>query len=41
MFHLKISNKISHELNMNNLIVQEEELNISDEQVVYIYNYLS
>ncbi|KAL4097405.1 hypothetical protein QTP88_022191 [Uroleucon formosanum] len=32
MFHLKISNKISHELNMNNLIVQEEELNISDEQ---------
>lgn len=34
IFHLKISNKISHELNMNNIIVQEEEINISDKQVV-------
>lgn len=41
MFHLKISNKIGHQLNMNNLIVQDEELNISVEKVVYIYNYLS
>jgi len=41
MFHLKISNKISHEINMNNLIVQEEEINNSDKQVVYICNYLS
>ncbi|XP_060863531.1 uncharacterized protein LOC132940124 [Metopolophium dirhodum] len=32
IFHLKISNKISHELNMNNIIAQQEEINISDKQ---------
>jgi len=36
MFHLKISNEINHKINMNNLIVQEEEINISDKQVVYL-----
>lgn len=37
MFHLKISNEINHKINMNNLIAQEEEINISDKQVVYFY----
>jgi len=41
MFHLKISNQINHKINMNNLIVQEEEISISDEQVVYFCFYLS
>jgi len=41
MNHLKISNQINHKINMKNLIVQEEEINISDEQVVLFCIYFS
>jgi len=40
MYHRNISNKISNEINMNNLIRQQEEINTYDKQVVYIYIYL-
>lgn len=40
MYHRKISNKISNEINMNNLIRQQEEINTYDKQVAYIYIYL-
>lgn len=40
MYHRKISNKISNEINMNNLIRQQVEINTYEKQVLYIYIYL-